>query len=810
MLRELRLALRRLNRQRGFTALAVLILALGLGATTTMFSLVSAAMRPMTLPDPDRLVRVNVGVGSQASGYLFFPPFVFRHLRAHNDLFDGMAAIQLRRRGLGAPGQPPQPAWTLDVTADFFPLLGMGPALGRVFLPEEDQPGRNRVVVLSHGAWQERFGGDPGIVGRSLQLGAQTVTVVGVMPAAFSDPVRRWSRPDLWRPMGLSAAAMDADSGQNLVAWARLKPGVTRDVARARLTALAARLDDGQRREVLVNSLDDKLGLDDEMQVAGWLALGLAMFVLLIACTNLVGVQLARLAGRSHEQAVRVALGATRGRLVREALAESLLVSLAGAALGILLAVWAAPVVGQRLVLDDGPQLTLGMPVALHPPAVLFALGAALLCTLIVGSAPAWLGARVAAFDTLRKGGHGATGGARPRLRQLLVVAQMAMALVLLMGGGLFLRGLQRMERSDPGWQVAGLMTGELTLSGPRYDEPGARAAFLERLQQRLAALPGVGRAALAGWVPVEGGSRPSFLVEGQTVAAGMRDGYLDPVSPEYFATLGITLRQGRPFSAADGPGALPVAIINESMARQLWPRVSPLGRRIALAVDDPSAPPAFKAWRTIVGVVSDIAFPGRLAALETRFQIYQPVAQALTRNLTLALRTSGPGAVSPHMIRTAVAQLDPTLVVNDTLDARALMNRELANFSLTGWVMLVLALLGLLLSALGVYGLFSGLVAERTREIGVRMALGAARGQVMAMMLGKGLRLATLAALLGMLGALAVMPLLRSVAYELPAHEPAAIVLLAALLVAVAVMACWLPARRAAALQPMAALRQD
>jgi putative ABC transport system permease protein len=808
MLRELRLAMRRLTRQRGFTCLAVLILALGLGATTTMFSLVNAAMRPMTLPEPERLVRLNVLAGER--GYLFFPPFVFRHLRAHNDLFDGMAAIQLRRRGLGAPGQPPQPAWALDVTADFFPLLGVRPALGRLFLPEEDRPGRNRVVVLSHRAWQERFGGDPGIVGRSLQLEAQTVTVVGVMPAAFSDPVRRWSRPDLWRPMGLSAAAMDPDSGENLDAWARLKPGVTKDAARASLTALAARLDDGQHREVRVNSLDSKLGLDDEMQVAGWLALGLAVFVLLIACTNLVGVQLARLAGRSHEQAIRVALGATRGRLVREALAESLLVSLAGAALGILLAVWAAPVVGQSLILDDGPQLTLGMPVALQPSAVIFALGAALLCTLIVGSAPAWLGARVAAFDTLRRGGHGSTGGARPRLRQWLVVAQMAMALVLLMGGGLFLRGLQRMERSDPGWQVAGLMTGQLSLSSPRYEEPGARAAFLDRLQRRLAALPGVGGAALAGWVPVEGGGKPSFLVEGQPVAARLRDGYLDPVSPEYFAALGMTLLQGRQFSAADGPHGLRVAIINESMARELWPRGSPLGKRIALAVDSPSAPAEFKAWRTIVGVVSDIAYPGRLAQIETRFQIYYPIAQALTDNVTLALRTSGPGVVSAQMIRAAVAELDPTLVVSDTVDARALMDRELANFSLTGWVMLAFALLGLLLSALGVYGLFSGLVAERTREIGVRMALGAARGQVMAMMLGKGLRLATLAALLGMLGALAVVPLLRSVAYELPAHEPAAIVLLAALLVAVAVTACWLPARRAAALQPMAALRQE
>jgi predicted permease len=809
-LRDLRLAVRTLLRQPGHTALVVSILALGLGATTATFSLVNTALlRPLPFPEPDGLVHLQVTVGPEDTGYEFLPPWVFRHLREHNDVFEGMAAVALDDEGLAVPGQPPESAWSLWVTADFFPLLGVRPALGRTFLPEEAEPGRDRVVVLSDRLWRARFAGDPNIVGRSLQQGEETVTVVGVMPPSFNDPLHRWTRAELWRPMALSPAAMDRGSHESLVVWARLKPGVTKAAARARLDALIAHLDDGKRRQTQMKRLSRRSGLNEEIQVAAGLALGLAVFVLMIACTNLASVQLARMAGRGHEQAIRVALGASRGRLVRAALAESLLVSLAGGALGLLLASWGAELVAGRLILDEGRQLTVGLPVELDAKVLTFALAGALASALIVGTAPAWLSARAALFDTLRKGGHGTTDRAPPRLRQALVVAQMAMALMLLMGGGLFLRGLQRMDQGDQGWRVDGLLIARVRLRGDRYDQRPARFAFVDRLRDRLASVPGVTGSAVADWVPVQGHHLLRFAAD-KPEALQMRGSYLDAVSPDYFRVLGMTLREGRLFGDADALEGQPVAIVNERMARELWPGQSALGKRLSFAIDDPGASPSFRAWKTIVGVVADVQFPAQLEDARSRYQAYYPFRQAGGRALALAVRTAGHPEAVTGAVRAALAELDPGLVLEEASTARALIERERANFTVMAWLMFAFAALGILLSSLGVYGLFSGYVAERTREIGVRMALGARGEQVLALVLQKGLRLAALGALVGMLGTAAIVPALRAVAYELPPHEPLAVVVLALVLVAVALFACWLPARRAAALDPMVALRQE
>jgi putative ABC transport system permease protein len=811
MLADFRIAARRLVRQPGHTALAVTILALGLGATTAMFSLVSSALlRPLPFPAAERLTSVGVGVGAQNATYAIFSPFVFRHLRAHNEVFDQMAAFAPRTRGLAVPGQTPQPAWALAVTADFFPLLGVRPALGRVFLPEEDQAGRNQVVVLSARSWQERFGGDPAIVGRSLRFGAETVTVVGVMPPEFSDPLRRWTRVDLWRPMALSPEAMSPASTESLQVWARLKPGITREAAEAHLNGLVARIGDGQRREVELKPWARKTGLDDESGLAVWFALGLAVFVLVIACTNLAGVQLARLAGRGHEQAIRVALGASRGRLVREAFAESALVSLVGAGLGLLLAVWCTDLLSGRLVLAGGDQVTVGLPIEIDGRVLAFALASALASALIVGTAPVWLSARGPLFDTLRKAGRATTDRARPRLRSTLVVGEMALALVLLMGGGLFLRGLQRLQVDDPGWKVDGLLTGEVSLTGPRYAAPGGRAAVLDQLEQGLRAIPGVAGSALAEWLPVERDSYLRVQVEGLPDQRHRQRSYLNAVSPGYFAALGIVLQEGRLLADADAADGLPVVVISETMARDLWPVGSAIGKRIRFAHDDPTAPASFKAWKTVVGVVAHVRFPGDLEDPGSLFQAYYPIRQQLPGTVALALRTSGPPEALIGALREAVARIDPALVVTEAISARASIDRALANFGLLAWITFGFAGMGLLLSALGVYGLFAGFVVERTREIGVRMALGARREQVAAMVLRRGARLAGLGALAGMLAATAVVPVLRAIAHQLPAHEPMVVVGLAAVLLVVALLASWLPARRAAALDPMAALRQE
>jgi putative ABC transport system permease protein len=809
MLNDLRFALRKLRRQPGHTALAVAVLALGLGAATATFSLVNAAvLRPLPFPEPHQLVRVNEVVGHR-NNYMVSSAH-FLAYRAENAVLDGMAAVDMRQTSVAEVGQPPEAAWALYVSADFFPLLRVRPQLGRAFFPEEDQPGRNRVVVLSHRIWQDRFGGDHGIVGRSLRVGEETVTVVGVMPATFFDPLRRWTRVELWRPMALGPRVLGSGGNRELEVVARLEPGVSLGEAQAHLSTVAARLDTTTPRRMRLKPLGAKAGLSGDSEAAIWLTLGLAIFVLLLACVNLAGIQLARLAGHAHERAIRLALGAGLARLVREGVAESLLVSVAGGGLGILLASWATELVGRRLVIG-GNQVTVGLPVELDGRVLAFAGALVLTSALVVGTVPAWLGRREAVIDGLRKGGPGTPdrSSSSPRLRQALVVAEMAMALVLLAGGGLFLRGLQRFVAADPGWNVEGLLTGRINLPGTRYPTYGARAAGLQRLEERLASLPGAEHAALASNVPITRGGRSELVVEGAPPAApGLAPTHYDNcVSPAYFATLGIALREGRLFTAGDGSENLAVAVINETMARDLWPGRSPLGKRITFAEGDATSATY---WKTIVGVVADVRYRGDLEDPKSRFQVYYPLRQAVPGRVYVVLRARGdPEALAPAL-RRAVAEVDADLLVYELLGARTLMDRQLTNFRLAAWVTFAFAGLGLLLSALGVYGLFAGFVAERTREIGVRMALGARAGQVLGLVLRKGLRLAAAGALLGALGALALFPVLRAVAYELPAPEPTALVALPLLLIAVALLACWLPARRAAALEPMVALRQE
>jgi predicted permease len=541
------------------------------------------------------------------------------------------------------------------------------------------------------------------------------------------------------------------------------------------------------------------------MRVA-WLAMGLAVLVLIVACINLAGLELARLAGRGPEYALRMALGASPGRLVRQALAESFVVG----ALGGLFGIAVAGVCRQLLM----PYLGFGYIHGLYAAPVEIPLDArvlglavvlALVSSVAIGLVPGRLSARAPIGDTLRQGGRGTIHGSQPRLRQGLVVAEMAMALVLLTAGGLFLRGLHRFVDRDLGWQVDGLLTGVVSVTKV---SGGPRMEFIERLRQRIEVLPGVDRSSISSALPIlPGQAGDGFLVEGAPPPVPGRAPvrYVTAVTPGYFATLGIALRDGRLFTTADGPSTMPVVIINEAMARHLWPGQSPIGKRIGSVVGEP-------AWRTIVGVVSDVRLAALLSEPNTAFQTYLPVRQAPTTLswLNLALRTRQPPETLIADLRRAVAELDPDLPVYEPRSARGVMDGALGTFSLMGWILSCFAMLGLVLSALGVYGLFSGFVVQRTREIGVRVALGAQRGDVLLLVLGKGLRLALLGAAIGLAGAFTVAPVLTAAAAELPAQDPIAVVVLALILIAVALLACWLPARRAAALDPMVALRRE
>jgi putative ABC transport system permease protein len=812
---DLRQAIRSLRRQPGFVVTAVTILALGLGAATAMFSMLDALLlRPLPFAESERLVRIHRTMAADSADSVdrMHTPGGYFAYRAEGGVFEGVAAIAMSDTSVDLdPGQPPEMMWGARVSPDYFPVFRVQPRLGRLFVPEEYQAGRGGVVLLSSQLWESRFASDPGIVGRTVRLDGQPFTVIGVMPPELHDPIRFWSRGLLWRPLDFGAAAQNDHEHHWLRLIARLKPGVSWATAQAAASAVAARLEVDHRTGSGARLMAPQA--TGALDVAGarvvWLSMGLAVFVLLIASVNMAGLQLARLATRGHDLAVRVALGAGRGRLVRELLTENLLLCAVGGGLGLLVAEWCTGLLASRMSIG-WRRATVGVPAQLDARVVGFALLLMVLTALVAGTVPAWLSASRAVAQTLRAGGRGASEGSSSwsRLRQGLVVTEMALALVLLAAGGLFVRGLHGFVARDPGWTVDHLLTALVNLPGPRHrGEPGA--AFLDRLQQRLTTLPGVQSAAVADGLPLWENGQPvrSLWVLG-TPAPRPGEGpttFSYAVTPSYFRTVGLALREGRLFIDADRRSQEAVAIVSESMARQLWPGGSALGKRLGTPASDPARPDH---WQTVIGVVSDARFAATLSTPSTPFQLYEPLEAP--GDAMLVLRTRGLPESLTADLRRSVAELDSEVSLFEIHGARVLADRTLGNVALIAWVLFGFAALGLLLSALGVYGLFSGYVVQRTREIGVRMALGAQSRQVLGFVLGKGLRLALAGGALGVAAALAVVPVLTSVASELPAQGPVAVIALALALIVVALFACWLPARRAAAMDPMVALRRE
>ncbi|MBX3744798.1 MAG: ABC transporter permease [Verrucomicrobiae bacterium] len=791
---DLRFALRQLLKHPGFTAVAVLTLALGIGVNTSMFSgLHSLLMPEQPYPEADRLVRVfRTSPHSQRWPH---SPANFLDQRDQNAVFTHLAATTSRPANLSEAGQPAERLRTVQVTADLIPMLGIQPRFGRAFLPEESQPGRSDVVLLNHAFWLRRFNADAGIVGATIRLDGAPVTVVGVMPPEFADR-QTWGRADLIRPLAFSDAESAVRGNHYLDVFARLKPGVSLAQANAGLATLAAHLrgehpdtntDSGLRVAPLATSRMDPRG-----QIMLWLIMGLAGFVLLIACANLANLQFARTALRSRELAIRGALGAPRGRLLRQLLKENLLLAVLGGGFGVLLAYGTNQWLAHRLTEDGRPLLQLELNVTV----LAFAFLASTLSGLAFGLLPAWLASRTDLNATLKQGPRDGDGGtSRHRLRHGLIIAQVAMALMLLTGAGLVMNGLSRFSASDPGWRIDGLHAGYLNLSGTAYPDGEARRRFAERLQDQLAALPGVDRAALANALPVSGArSHIGLSIESPASPVTGTLSALASVSPDYFATLGIRLLDGREFATTDTAERSAVVIINESFARAFWPNGSALGQRIG----QPDA------WQEIVGVVADIRSATDPGEPTTRLQCYRPLAQDPASSLAVAVR----GHVTGETLRRAVAELDPDLPLSEAGSVRAQVGRFFDQAAVAGGLLAAFAGLGLLLAALGTYGVIAGYVAQRTREIGVRMALGAQIRDVLSLVLGRGLRLTAAGLVLGGLGAVALARILASITPGLKPNAPGVVVLASALLLVVAFTASWLPARRAARVDPMEALR--
>ena len=797
LLQDIRFGARQLRKNPGFTTVAVLTLALGIGVNTSMFSAIQATMiRALPYPEPGSLVRIFSTSPHSRRGPHSTPNFL--DYRVQNTVFDPMTALNSRFFNLAEPGQPAERVRGAQTSTSLFSMLRIRPEFGRVFSLDEDQPGRDHVALLSHGLWLRRFAGDTNILGRVLRLDGEPVKVVGVMPDGFDDP-RLAGRVDVWRPLVLAVNQFTNRSQNWLQTVARLKPGVSLAQAQAEMDILGARMakaypDDNLEKGLRLLPLA-RSGKENGRRL-GWLMMGLAGIVLLIACANLANLQLARSALRGRELAVRGALGAHRGRLLRQLLTESLLIAFLGGLLGLVLAEWSNQWLGRQLKWGN----ELGVVLPLDTRMLGFTFVASTLAGLVFGLAPAWLASRTNVNQALKQVARGTTGDrSQHRLQHSLIVGEVALALVLLTGAGLVLSGLRQFASRDPGWCVEELTLGKVNLPEAKYSGPARRLVFAENLQNKLGALPGVERLALAWFLPIRSFDVAStFAIEGRPEPPQGREPihFNNVVTPGYFTTLGMRLLRGRDFTSGDTTNGPAVVIINEAMASMFWPGESPIGQRIG----------GTDAWQEIVGVVSDVRFPGEIDEPMTRFQTYRPLAQLPPDNLAIAIR----GHVNTESLRRAVAELDPDLPINDSGPARAAVASLQADYGPIGWLLSGFAGLGLLLAGLGIYGVMASFVAQRTNEIGVRMALGAQVREVLWLVIRKGLGLALLGAATGAIGACGVARLLASVSPELAAKDPFTFVCVTLLLVSVAALACWLPARRAAHIDPMVALRNE
>ena len=800
---DVRYSLRLLLKHKGFTIVAALTLALGIGVNTAMFSVLNTFLfRSLPYPQSEQIVRVWRTSPHSQSWPHSAGNFFDQH--AQNTVFDKMAAYTFASRNLTEQGQTAERLLSIAGTADFFPVLGVAPARGRVFKPEEFEPGADNVIVLTDRFWTRRFGGDPSIVGRTIQLDGKTVEVVGVMPPGFEHPIL-WGPIDMYQPLTFTQERKGNRDTNYLSSFGRLKPGVTIQQAEQSMVALAANIGkqnssnvgESLRLEPLQQSMSDSIG-----RTVMWFTFGLAGFVLLIACANLANLQLVRTAARSRELAVRAALGAGRWRLLRQSLTESIVVALIGGAISLVIALVAVRFISNRLFTDLP-----GASVQLDYKVFGFALLCSLLTGVLFGTVPAWFASRADVNQALRDNSRGSTAGrSQHRLRHMLIVGEVAFAFVLLAAAGLFLSGLYRFINSDPGWRVDGLVTAQMSLRGEKYETDKQRVTFLTELENRLSTLPGVQHVAISGSNPVFGfNSSSSFVVEGRPEPPPdkLPEMFYEEASIQYFETLGARLQQGRTFNEGDVADRPRVIVINETAARTFWPNESPIGKRV-------SNPGPNKVFVEIVGVVNDLAFPGSLGEPYTRFQAFVPVAQAAPAYLTILLRTSASAETLGNSLRNSIAGLDPSLPIFRIRTARVAVDQGLGSISLLGSLLGAFATVGLILAAIGIYGVVSYTVVQRTGELGIRMALGAQARDVLWLVLSKGAVLVLIGALLGVAGAYGVSRLLISVIPSLPTRDPIILAVTGLALLLVGLLACYIPARRATRVDPLVALKSE
>jgi predicted permease len=812
MLSDFRYALRQLLQAPGFTAVALLTLALGIGANTAIFSLVNAVvLRPLPYPDPAQLVLVwnNNTIEKINDDITNWPTFL--DWRNGNKTFAEMAGYSPGRVNLTGNGEPEQVV-SNNVGDRFFEVLRVPPARGRWFSDAEQTPGQDAVAIISHGLWQRRFGGAEDIVGREIQVNGRPRTVVGVMPPDFAMP----ARADVYLPIAPSDQLRTNRNSFWLPVLGRLKPGVTRDQAQADLTtinnAVIAANPGAAGYEVNVVGMHDYIVRN--VRTALWVLLGAVACVLLIGCANLANLLLARGVARRREIAVRLALGASRVRIVRQLLVESLVLAAGGGALGVLLGLWGLQLIKvlgaaylPRLQTIETDLTVLGLTAAV-----------AVLCGLGFGLAPAWQASHTDPHEALKDSGRGTSAGRGTQLtRASLVVAQAGLAVVLLIGAGLMLRSFWKLQQVPTGLHGEKLLSVPLSLPRAKYPDGAKAYAFHTQLLERVSALPGVESAALTTSILMDRLHNSSiFTVEGKPFAANARRPELpiDSASPGYFSTMGIPLVEGRFFNESDIQGGTPVALINETMARTWWPGQSAIGRRFLFGnppapdAKDANGQPIQPAWRTVVGVVKDTHRLGPDSPV--RIESWIPLGQRPATSFQLIVRTSLPADAMARTLREAVWSIDRDLPVPRVEPVADLLGEQTAQRRLNLRLLGAFAALALVLAALGLYGVMAYSVSQRTGEFGIRLALGAAPGDLQRLVLGQAAQLVALGLGAGVLTALALGSVVESMLFGVPARDALTYAAVVAVLGAAALLAAWLPARRAAKVNPMEALRAE
>jgi putative ABC transport system permease protein len=801
-MKNLHYALRTLAKSPGFTAIAILTLALGIGANTAIFTVANALLlRPLPYKDPGHLVRI--ATQRDAAGFLSLPYLTV--LTGHNRSFTGIAAYQGESFNLSGRGEPEQIV-AERVTSNLFDVLGAQPVAGRVFRPEEDQPGGAQVVLISSELAHRLFNGDSNAVGQNLSLDSKDYTVIGVLPLNFSTPLLG-RKVDIFAPrimeLSIVSPARIAIGGMYFETVGRLQPGVAKQQAQAETEVLYQQYkhDNPGNFDATVSVAMTVVGLQENLVAnvrSTLLILSVAVgFVLLIACANVASLLLSRALGRTREFAVRTALGASRGALMRQLLTESVLMAMVSGAAGIALGQ-----AGTRLLAtysrSNFPQLA---EVSMDLRVLAFTLGIAVLSGILFGLAPALQLSRIDLNKALRDEGRGSTGGrARDRARSLLVIAQVALSMILLVGSGLLVRSFMRLRTLSPGFEPKGTLTMQTYLPSSRYPQPQQKIAFYTNALRDLQSVPGVQSAAISTALPVLANHATPYLFEGQpAVALGQRPVELiQSISPDYFKTMGIPLLAGRTFDDHDVADAPPVVIVNQTIVRRFWPNQNPLGKHVTIGVQ----PVPYE----VVGVAGDAKNQG--LALPVDGEVYVPYLKLASPQLFLSIRTS----LDPHSlasaVRAQVAAADPDQPLTEIQTMEERLETASASPRFTMLLIGVFSITAFVLAVVGIYGVIAYSVAQRTKEMGIRIALGAARFDILRLVIGNGLGLTLIGIVIGLAGSIALTRVMSTMLYETSATDPFTLIASAMLFLAVAIAASYVPARRATRIDPADALR--